>query len=423
MGVALKGIVGLGFLLVSLVAVANAPSLVLRDGTDVVLSAQAAEGDVLFIWLPSEAGPQESEPHIARQLARLGVTVWRVDLLESRFLPVASSSVDMLPATDVADLIAQALRQTDKQVYVVATGRSAIPVLRGVAEWQRSQKQVERFKGAILVSPKFFVETPEPGVAAELMPIVSASNLPIAILQPEQSPWYWKLPLTVPALEQGGSEVTVRLLRGVRDRYYFRPDAVAAERLEARRLPAVLLNSARLLATIPAKVRETVALTTSSPRPRTSKKARVLKPYRGDPVPPPLALQDMNGQAVALQQLRGKVVLINFWASWCPPCVHEMPSMQRLADGLAAQPFVILGVNMAEDKAVVADFLANRIAVRFPILLDSDGTALKRWQVFAFPTSFVLDKQGRIRYALFGATQWDDAAVLAILHDLLKEPG
>jgi peroxiredoxin len=76
---------------------------------------------------------------------------------------------------------------------------------------------------------------------------------------------------------------------------------------------------------------------------------------------------------------------------------------------------------MAEPAATVQDFVRNRVQVHFPVLLDRDGAVLQRWQVFAFPTSFVLGPEGRIRYALFGATEWDNAALLRKLEALLAE--
>jgi thiol-disulfide isomerase/thioredoxin len=148
-------------------------------------------------------------------------------------------------------------------------------------------------------------------------------------------------------------------------------------------------------------------------------RVRELKPYRGDPAPPPLALRDLDGRLHDLAAYRGQVVVLNFWASWCPPCVHEMPSMQRLQDKFAGRPLVVLAVNMGEDEATVRAFVRDTIKVTFPIPLDRDGAALKRWKVFVFPTSFVLGRDGKIRYALFGELDWAQDSVLRLLEELL----
>ena len=136
---------------------------------------------------------------------------------------------------------------------------------------------------------------------------------------------------------------------------------------------------------------------------------------------PSLSLPTLDGGQTRLEQLRGRVVLVNFWAVWCPPCRKEMPSMARLATKLGDRPFTILGVNVGESPNEILAFL-KQVPVNFPILLDTDGDNLKPWQVFAFPTSYVLDKQGRLRLGLFGSIEWDDGETVAKLEALLKEP-
>jgi len=147
--------------------------------------------------------------------------------------------------------------------------------------------------------------------------------------------------------------------------------------------------------------------------------ARELKPYAGDPAPPPLTLPDLAGKTHRLEDYRGGVVLVNFWASWCPPCVHELPSMQRLSRELEGRPFTILAVDMAESEADVRRFLEEKVQVDFTVLMDRDGSALREWKVFAFPTSFVVGPDGQIRYALFGALDWDAPEVIAKITGLL----
>ena len=136
---------------------------------------------------------------------------------------------------------------------------------------------------------------------------------------------------------------------------------------------------------------------------------------------PPLALTSLAGEKVDLGQLRGKVVLVNFWATWCPPCRQEMPSMARLSDKLAGKPFTLLGVNVGETPDQVNAFL-KLVPVDFPIVLDEKGQNLNAWQVFAFPTSYLVDKQGRIRYGLFGSIEWDEPEAVRVIEGLLAEP-
>lgn len=134
-----------------------------------------------------------------------------------------------------------------------------------------------------------------------------------------------------------------------------------------------------------------------------------------------LALPALAGGTTDLRQLRGKVVLVNFWASWCPPCLKEMPSMNRLAERLAGKPFVILGVNAGDNADTIRAFL-KKIPVNFPILLDEEGKTVKPWQAFVFPTSYVVDRQGRVRLGLVGSIEWDSPEAVARIEALLREP-
>ena len=136
---------------------------------------------------------------------------------------------------------------------------------------------------------------------------------------------------------------------------------------------------------------------------------------------PALNLPALSGGKLDLARFRGQVVLVNFWAVWCPPCRKEMPSMARLAAQLAGKPFTLLGVNVGESPEEIHAFL-QQVPVNFPIVLDSEGANLKPWQVFAFPTSYVVDKQGRIRLGLFGSIEWDSPEAVARLEALLAEP-
>lgn len=135
---------------------------------------------------------------------------------------------------------------------------------------------------------------------------------------------------------------------------------------------------------------------------------------------PELRAQDLAGVPKTLADYRGKVVLLNFWASWCPPCLREMPSMERLRVKMAGRPLEIVALNSAEAPEEVNAYLA-RMKLGFPILLDPDGSNTKRWKVFALPTTFMLDAEGRVRFVLTGPTEWDEGEALGIIESLLAE--
>jgi len=390
------------------------------DGAEVSYRYFPAKGNKLFVWIPTEAGILKAEQNLITQVAATGIEVWYPDFLGSNFLSTTATDVDKIPATQVEGIVSAAVG-TGKQVYLLSSARGAIPALRGARLWQQKHADSSAFQGVILLSPKLYIETPDPGQAAKLMPIVSISNLPMVVLQPRQSPWYWKLEQTIPALEKGGSEVFVRTLPNLRDRFNYRPDATKGEQAFVIKLPGLFQQATQLLSFLPPK-RQAVKITKEANTQSTSvKRERVLTPYPGSPLAPALRLESLTTGMLDINDYRDKVILVNFWASWCPPCVHEMPSMQRLSDSLIGKPFAMLAVNMAEDKATVQKFVNEKIAVDFSILFDKDGAALKRWGVFAFPTTYIIGKQGRIRYALFGSRQWDSPDVYQVLEKLMAE--
>lgn len=146
-----------------------------------------------------------------------------------------------------------------------------------------------------------------------------------------------------------------------------------------------------------------------------------LKPYKGDAQPPALVLPDLAGKMRSLASFKGRVVLLNFWATWCPPCRIEMPSMWRLKNKLRDRPFEVLAVDMGEDKKIVRAFMPDDMERDFVVLFDIEGKALLEWKIFAFPTSFLIDKKGKIRYALYGGIEWDGPKETKIVEMLLNE--
>ncbi len=142
------------------------------------------------------------------------------------------------------------------------------------------------------------------------------------------------------------------------------------------------------------------------------------------PPAPDFALKDINHKLHRLSDSRGKVVLVNFWATWCPPCRQEMPSMQRAWEKLKGENFEMLAVNVGEDEDTIFGFsFAAGVELTFPILLDPDSRAVRAWPVIALPTSFVVDRRGRIVYRAVGGREWDDPELLKKIRELLSPEG
>ncbi len=130
------------------------------------------------------------------------------------------------------------------------------------------------------------------------------------------------------------------------------------------------------------------------------------------PPAPAFSLQDIDGARHRLEDYRGQVVIVNFWATWCPPCREEMPSMQRAWEQIRTQGIIMLAVNIGEDEDTIAQFTAN-YPVDFPLLLDRDSAVVQSWPVLGLPTTFVVDPEGRLAYRAIGGRHWDDLKLLA----------
>lgn len=135
---------------------------------------------------------------------------------------------------------------------------------------------------------------------------------------------------------------------------------------------------------------------------------------------PALALKDLQGTARSLKEWRGKVLVVHFWATWCEPCVAEMPTLMRLKDELRDEPFEVVAVNLGEADTRIQSFY-SKLGLDFVTLLDRDGDAKKKWKVGGVPMSFVVGADGRARYRYFGEIDWTSADVLAKFSALTNE--
>lgn len=141
------------------------------------------------------------------------------------------------------------------------------------------------------------------------------------------------------------------------------------------------------------------------------------EPGQGRVMAADFQLADMHGNDVRLSAFRGQVVILNFWASWCPPCREEMPSMEQLYRQLKDQDVVLLAVNVESDRRAVVDFL-DRNPHSFPVLLDSDGVVRTLYGVSRYPETFIIDPQGVVVEKVLGAIDWSQPQVVQFLRSL-----
>ena len=133
---------------------------------------------------------------------------------------------------------------------------------------------------------------------------------------------------------------------------------------------------------------------------------------------PPIELLTVEGVPFSLAQLRGKVVLVNFWATWCEPCVTEMPALQQLRDRLGERGFEVLAVNYQEGPARIGEFV-KKSNLSLPVVRDTDGSVAKQWGARVFPASFLVDRAGNIQFAVSGEADWTSAGTLRTIEQLL----
>jgi len=139
------------------------------------------------------------------------------------------------------------------------------------------------------------------------------------------------------------------------------------------------------------------------------------------PTPAPeFVLKDTAGNQINLLQLRGRVVFVNFWATWCLPCIEEMPAMEKLHQELQKDGLVILAVNFQEGPERIKEFLAKH-NLTFTALLDHDGKVAERYQAWALPVSVIINKRGEIVARAMGSKDWHSDEALRYFRQLLAE--
>ncbi len=145
--------------------------------------------------------------------------------------------------------------------------------------------------------------------------------------------------------------------------------------------------------------------------------------FSDPPVPAPSeAFQALHGPEVTLDDFRGQVVLVNFWATWCAPCVREMPSLERLHTALEDEGFAVLAISQDRGgSSVVAPFLGRLDLQRLPVYLDPKGKLARIFALKGLPTSFVIDRNGQVVAGLVGPAEWDSPEAIAFMRHYLRQ--
>ncbi|GAA0412133.1 thiol-disulfide oxidoreductase ResA [Cocleimonas flava] len=144
-----------------------------------------------------------------------------------------------------------------------------------------------------------------------------------------------------------------------------------------------------------------------------------LTPVKQSIMAPALKLQDMDEETTDLKDLKGKTVVVNFWATWCPPCRKEMASLGRLHQSTKDKNVEVLAVDIGEDDDAVFAFMAELDPTpEFTVLFNEDGSLMKSWKVRGLPTTFIINPKGEIAYFAIGGRNFDDPEIIKAITDL-----
>jgi peroxiredoxin len=146
-----------------------------------------------------------------------------------------------------------------------------------------------------------------------------------------------------------------------------------------------------------------------------------INPIKGDKRVPDFSLKDLTGKKVEIKQYKGKIIFLNFWATWCGPCKEEMPSLEVLHRQFKGENFVLLTISVDyEGLKPVREFL-NKQRYTFPVLLDPNGEILDLFEVKGIPTTFIIDKKGRVIGRAIGPRDWKSPEVFSLINLLVEK--
>lgn len=395
--------------------------LSLPSGQDIALLQFPGSGKSTLIWIPSERGFRHSVVPHAHKLAKLGHEVWIPDLHDAYFLTRDSESLNEVPIDDLVALIDAAANRSEAPVLLLSSLRGAQLALIAAREWQLSHPGQRRLKGIVLLHPNLHAQRPHAGETARYLPIARATNLPVYLLETQYSTRSPHLQSLADELSRGGSQVYTQVLADVRGGFFARDESElnAASIAAADEFAATLNRALGLLASMTTPSRAASFSGDTRQRWRSVDRPTALQRMARPMAAPPIRLPRYPGDDETAWPQQGRAALINFWASWCGPCVEEIPSLHRLQAEMQDEPLDIITVNIGEDREAIAEFL-EQVPMRLPVLMDVTGNTAKRWNIYVYPSSYLVDSDGIIRYAYLGALEWDSPHNVRLMRDFVQ---
>jgi len=373
------------------------------DDNELTVEKFDAKGNHLVIWIAPEYGFRQNHQNLAKTLASQGIEVWQSNVLESLFLTQGTQSQKQLTGSYIADMIEYAHKTTGKNIIISGDSYASISALRAARQWQSRGIRKSYLKGAVLFSPYTYAYVPPLGVSPEYLPIVDATNIPLVIYQAQHSGIIGQFSTLFTKLQQHNNPVYLKKIPGIMSLFY-QKQATPQMKAGAKSVAGSINKMISLLSKHKTPD-QSITLPTV-----TENKSGIdiyLKKFKGKAKPLGIRLYDTNGKLFEKNHFKGKVSVINFWATWCPPCVEEIPSLNRLKQKMKGKDFELISINYAEDKKVIDEFM-KKINVEFTVLLDQNGEFAKKWNVISYPSTFIIDKTGMIKYGVNAAIEWDN---------------
>ena len=373
----------------------------------------------LYLWINEPADANNGDALAIQGLTASG-SVWYLDTPEALFMDRSRIAMRGLDGQFLKHIMQLATTQFD-EIIVITADVASVPVLRGLQLWQQTADKAQRnqLKNVILLYPSLFVNAPAAGEKPQFFPISYQTALPITILQPAVGTQANTIDLSVKALKMGGSLVQQIQVPIATDGYYKYQDIEIMAKDAAQRIQSSTEQQIQRVNAMGYQVAKLDPIETPIPKSKIVSGMIAVNP----PTPMPnIQLKALNGQLIDIaKQYPGKALLINFWATWCPHCVEEIPSMNRALTHLDEDKFAMVSISYKDTQAILDEFV-KKVNVDFPILLDLNGEVSKQWNIFAFPSSFLVDANGLIRYSLNAGSIWDSPEMLDYQKEVMAIP-
>lgn len=390
-------------------------TVISHDGNELPMYRYPANGKDLVLWIGG-SGWNDRTTQLAMDFASRGIEVWQIDFADALLQTSSSNFLRNLDANYVADIIDAIHKRNGKRVVLFTQAYGAIPLLRGATLWQQRAKHNGKLLGAIMFSPDLLTGLPALGEDPQYFPITRATDIPMIIFQGGlrgSTAHFFGL---IKELSSHNPHIYFNIMPDIAGVFYHdEPNPETYAMLKA--LPAKMHDMINLLASTPYQFNNTHYVQPSQQSTVTLDSS--LKKFKANPLPPPIDLQDSKGRTYKINDFHGNVTVVNFWATWCPPCVAEIPSLNRLRKQMRGQAFQLVSINYADTPKVVDEFM-QRVEVEFPVLLDLHGKVAQQWNVIGFPSTFVIGKDGKIIYGVNAAIHWDDPEVIKTLKELSR---